>query len=369
MLRVLFILLSPVLLAITLAGCSPEVNKMTPEESQHIEQLTTHMTPRCVGRYLINLPDSFVLNSVSHTEIEGVTITVKSMQEDLFEHVLTKREAELRSMHMDGEPNKPFLKRIENTPSIELGKVFNRAEATGSAGIGRVLELWGWRKGYRLVLEIKATDYPGAGFHEPDDPPDDTPKKLAQLLNVYERLRGRADTEIPKEPGVCFANGFVSGPPTDAEWIDMNHHLSTARDVYSRFISMSHIGPEENTLLQRGPDIETALKQAHGLTLRKGEREANGLKFEEWLSQRESETYPGLTIYFLTMEMNSAYGDAAKPLVTFDLSSGVEKPGPQLSLEETATQKPIIAATLSAAESIALWDKVTATLRPRPGAF
>jgi hypothetical protein len=343
---------------------------MTPEESKHIEQLTAHMTPRCVGRYLIDLPGTFVINSESHTEIEGITITVKPMQEELFKHVLAKREAELRTMHMDGEPKNPILKKIIALPKDARGKIFDRVDESSSLDVGRILELWGWKSGYLIRANINSTDasdpkYSSDAYWKSRG--SDTPQKLAQLLKVYERVRGRADMEIPKEPGVCFANGFVSGPPTDAEWIDMNHYMSGVEDVYFRFISMSHIGPEDDTLLQRGPAIDAMLKQVNGRTLRKGTHEANGLKSEEWLMMRESD--PGVPDYHMTLEMNSKDGNAMKPLVTFDMSSGVRKPGPRPTPEEYAIQKPIAKATLDEAESIALWDKVSPTIRPRPGAF
>ena len=68
----------------------------------------------------------------------------------------------------------------------------------------------------------------------------------------------------------------------------------------------------------------------------------------------------------MTLEMNSKTVSAMTPLFIIDLDSGVEYPGPRLSLEEAAVHKPLTKATFNAAQTIALWDKVTATLRPRP---
>jgi len=66
------------LLSLALAACQPETPKMTPEESQRIEALTSRMTPRCVGRYLIDLPDDFELNPIHTTRLEGVEIAIKT---------------------------------------------------------------------------------------------------------------------------------------------------------------------------------------------------------------------------------------------------------------------------------------------------
>jgi hypothetical protein len=51
------------------------------------------------------------------------------------------------------------------------------------------------------------------------------------------------------------------------------------------------------------------------------------------------------------------------------LASGSRIPHGELSREEVAKLKRIEKATLGAAESVALWDAVIPSLRPRPGAF
>lgn len=371
------------LLAVATAACSYQAPDMTPEETRHLDQLTARMTTRCIGRYLVDLPDAFVLNSEARTEIEGVKIKVMPIKKLVFEHALERREAQLRARHMDGRPNRPFLKGRENTPVIAIGAVFNRAEASGDAEFGRTLELMAWKDGFQIEMSLDAIDGSVMVFDESTigtpyevserrifekyKDRNDTPQKLAHLLKIYERLDGRPDTAIPTEQGVCFPNGFLRGAPTDAESIDLNYHLSSAEDVYFSFMSMSDIGPEENTLLERGNDINAMLKEVNGRTLRKGKRSIGGQEAEEWLFMRESD--PGVEDYHLILEMNGLEGNAQQPAVIFEMSSGVSKPGPQPSLEEVATRKPIAKATLGEAESVALWDRVTSTLRPRPGAF
>lgn len=354
-------------IALVLGGCSYEIPQMTPEQSNNIERLTARMTSRCIGRYVVDLPEAFVLNSQARTEIEGVKIKTVRMHKDPFESALALRETELAKQRMLLKREVPFLRNVTPLDGESRGAIFNRAESTGTAGIKRVLELWGWKTGYQVLLEINATDYPGAGFDDPDDPPDDTRQKLKHLLRVYDRLSGRNEHEIPTEQGVCFPNGFLRGAPTNSEWIDLNYHLSSAEDVYFRFISLSDIGPQESRLLERGKEINAMLDEVNGRTLRKGTRNENGQEFEEWLMMRESD--PGVKDYHLILEMNSQEGNASRPFATLTMSSGIRKPGPTPTLEQAATRKPIEKATLGEAESVALWDRVTATFRPRPGAF
>lgn len=350
-----------------LAACQPndEIPAMTPEESQTIETLTARMTPRCVGHYLIDLPDGFVINPITTTKLEGVAITIEPMERHRFNSALKARREAIEKEPPVAGGKLPFL-RIEHRLQDAAGIVFDRADSPGRAGIGRTLELHAWRNGFGLHLEIEATDYKGAGFDRPDDPPNDVPEKLAHLLNVYERVRGRDDLDVPTEQGVCFANGFLRGEPNDEEEVNLYYHLSAANDVYFSFHHLSGIASDTETLLDRGPAIEKHLKERNGMTLRKGKRESHSLKFEEWLSSVGSETSPGMMFHDMTLEMNSKTVSAVTPLFIVDLDSGVEYPGPALSLEEAAVHKPLTQATFNAAQTVALWDKVTATLRPRP---
>ena len=114
---------------------------------------------------------------------------------------------------------------------------------------------------------------------------------------------------------------------------------------------MSGIASDTETLLDRGPAIEKHLKERNGQTLRKGKRESHGLKFEEWLMVAESD--PGVKDYNMTLEMNSKTVSAMTPLFIIDLDSGVEYPGPRLSLEEAAVHKPLTQATFNAGQTIA----------------
>jgi len=339
---------------------------MTPQEAQTIDTLTTRMTTRCIGRYLIDLPDGFVVNPIHTTKLEGVNNRIEPMQRQQFDAALQAHRETLSKKRIMGEETLSLLSTMPL--SDRAGYVFNRSR-NGTEATIRTLELMAWRSGFSITVLSDATDMsldtdPMVG----DTRRTDVPEKLTHLLNVYERVRGRGDLDIPTEQGVCFANGFLRGEPNDDEksQIDLYYHLKTEKDVYFSFYHLSGTGSEEDTLLERGSAIEKHLKERNGQTLRKGKRESHGLKFEEWLSSVESETSPGMMFHDMTLEMNSKTVSAMTPLFIADLDSGVEYPGPALSLEEAAVHKPLTQATFNAGQTIALWDKVTATLRPRP---
>jgi hypothetical protein len=353
-----------------LAACTPSGKAPTGPQNPAMNALTQNPSPRCFGRYLADLPDTLALNTEHGATIDGVNVAIDPMEEAKFKLLLQTREAELRSKHMNGEPDVPFLKKIEDTPNIKLGKVFNRVTHAGAADAARILELMAWQSGYSIKMWLNASDYEDPKYkNDPlfKDDVTDTPEKLRQLLNVYERARGRADNEIPTEQGICLHRGFVKGPPTDQEEVALFYNLKSTEDVFFKFYSNSGL-VQRTMLLERGDGIEEMLKLQEGHTVRKGRRQgADGLAFEEWLmALRTIDRIPGTEFI---LEVHSKTASAKTPLLMVEMFNGARIPGPTLSNEESAVVPPLQKASLSEAEAVALWDAVTATLRPRPGAF
>jgi hypothetical protein len=351
------------LLASTHCGNTP-----TGQRSPALNALTQNPSPRCFGRYLADLPDTLVLNTEHGAVIDGVKVAIDPMEEAKFKLLLQTREAELRNEHMNGEPEVPFLKKIEDTPIIELGKVFNRAETSGAADFGRTLELMAWSKGYVFNMSIDAIDSSDPKYQSHPrikNYSTDTPEKLRQLLSVYERTRGRADNEIPTEQGICLHRGFIKGPPTDQEEVVLFYNLQSTEDVYFEFRTQNDDRPDPPVLWRGAP--ETSWGAGKGCTVRKGRQAPNGLQAEEWLVR--GLTQDMVMGHRFVLEAHSKTMSARMPLVAVDMRTGLRQPGPALSREESAVLPPLQKAFLCDAEAMALWDAVTATLRPRPGAF
>lgn len=376
----------PMLLVALLTACQPKAISMTPEETHRVEAITANMTTRCVGRYLIDMPQSFVLNSESTTEIEGVKVAVRPMDKHLFDMTLEAREMELRRKHIIGKPTRPFMKRIEAAPVIEVGKVFNRAKGVGESELGRTLELLAWREGYEVRMSINATDgtdipFDASAIGTPFEASErelwdkyrtrnDTPEKLAHLLKVYERISGRKDNEIPSIPGLCIPNGFVAGADREGQETDAVYHLADAPDVWFGFGSSDAI-KEDSTLLQRSPRAEKAMAKEDAKLLRKGTRTIHGQVYEEVLMGNTLEQ-DGIRGSMFMMYGNELRSDPLQPFVDLGFRNGNRIPVPELTMAEKdklRLNEILTKATLTHAEALAIWDKVSATLRPRPGAF
>lgn len=353
-----------------LSACSPKVPSMTEQEAKYIGQLMERAQTRSVGRYLIDLPNVFVVSTEAQSVIDQVDAQIRPMDRLAFDSVIQRREAELRKKHMDGEPENPFLKRIESLPGADRSvRVFNRAEGSGSADFARILELWAWKNGYLIQLSVKANESEGTAYvSEPwiKDFPTDTPQKLDHLLRVFSRVRGRKDNEIPTDQGDCIANGFVAGAPSDQQAINVSYHLQDSPDLYFDFNHTTTVR-ERNTLLERTAQVEKEMQGSGTQTIRKGKRDINGMPYEEWLMRGPTpDRVPG-TMFML--HGNETASDPAKPFVELRLFNGFRIPAPERTLEEKAMLKDLDKSSLTEAQALGLWDRVAATLRVRPGAF
>ncbi|MCH2097048.1 MAG: T6SS immunity protein Tli4 family protein [Pseudomonadales bacterium] len=357
-----------------LAACSPKVPQMTAEETQRIKTLISRMQTRCIGRFLIDLPDAFVLNPVRQAEIDEVRVQSEPMPEKaVFDLLLSEYKKKLNHIRHIPEGHE-FLRAVY---PIDGGLIFDRSKRDVTSRSERCIEARWWSGGFAFTAEVDAFD-----LTFPEDLHNKTLKqlktrtdvaeKIATLRSVIARIRGRREDEIPQEPGDCFAHGLWLGPQAENAEFYVNYHLRDAPDVYINLSSVSgEDGPRPETgLMQRRADIERQAKHAGIEFLRFTTRQLHGVAYEESIGREPKEVtgarVPGHTAILQTDQ--AAQGRQA-PFVAVEMFNGHYIPWPERSLEEAAKVPELQRATLSEAEVIALWDAITATLRPRPGAF
>jgi Tle cognate immunity protein 4 C-terminal domain/Tle cognate immunity protein 4 N-terminal domain len=353
----------------SLAACQPNSKvTMTPEEAQRVKEWTAKMTPRCMGRLVVDLPKAFVLNSQSDTEIDGVSIKIKPQTRMTFDFAFDVMKKAHENKMMVGKSSPPIssLRQIFTLPSGEPGGVFDRAKSAASGRrMTRSLDLMGWRDGYQIEATIEANDptfpeYANEAWAKRQ--PNNVQEKLDTLLKVFARVQGRADSEMPTEDGLCIANGLIRGPASGADGMQLAYHLMGARDVYFSFVSRTTLR-EKTTMLERSAKTEREMKESGTTTVRKGVRSSNGIAYEEWLMRGPTpERVPG---QMFILKANETIGSPDKPFMHLTLYNGFDIPARPRTLEESAQMHELTKATLSEAESVALWDAVTATLRPR----
>jgi hypothetical protein len=130
---------------------------------------------------------------------------------------------------------------------------------------------------------------------------------------------------------------------------DVNINIDTDSDIRTT-----------DTLLQRGTQIREGLSRNNGRTVRNGTVELpGGLPAQEWLMA--GITTADVQGFHFALEANYLVGSPQSPLITLELDVGA--PNRMIKTYQ------ISSASLTEGESIALWDKVSRTLRPRPNGF
>ena len=353
-------------LLMSLIGCQPESPPMNEQEAQRVKQFTAQMSPRCVGRYIVDMPKAFVLNERSWAEVDGVKISIAPLTRRLFDLTFASRKETLEKAILPGKnKNRPHLRAVLPIPNADAGAIFDRSASPSSGGrLSRTLELLSWRDGYRIDASIDATDttFPEyANESIAKQLTTDVDERLADLLKVYSRLRGRALGEVPSQPGLCIANGFVAGPATDTEAVQTAFHLEGTPDVYFNLFTQTEV-QESTSMLDRSGQMESKMAGAGAKTIRKGERKIHDRIYEEWLVRGPTvDRVPG---HAFTLQGNEKDASADRPMLELKLYNGFRIPAAERTLEERAQMVELTKASLSEAEAAAIWDSVTATLRP-----
>jgi len=344
---------------LTAAACDHRPAPLNQKEKQTVTELTANLKTRCVGRYLIDMPGEAWESG--RAKIQGVSIEAEAMTLDAWRQEVEEREAELRAT--ESRDAYPFLYAAgkgwgdHTYVFIHRGTIYNDPSR-------RYIEGYKWDNGYRFLLEVKSYDYT-----QPDQTSDPIVRKMAVqnnfpenrdlVLSLMEKLRGRSPDEIPTEPGVCFAGGFLPAPAGDDEDVDAQFGLDRMQDV-GFDISTTPDVRESTTLLQRtgGSEIHAALKAADAHVVRKGPVALAGLNAEEWLIEGRRPGDGRGSVFSLIA--NETTSEPSAPYLSLDLTTGgIHK----IQGEYKNFDPP----SLSTGEAVAFWDAVSRTLRLRPG--
>jgi hypothetical protein len=352
-----FLSLLIVIFTLALPACG-KTPPLTLQEQKTVSALTTNLTPRCVGRHLVDLPaDTTVTGSAT---VEDARIETKIMSLDAFNKEISAREAELKAVKsIDAHP---FL--YLNVPAWdEHSRYFMHRGSERSHIAIRKLEGYRWENGVRVKITLDASD-----FTSPDlaDNPivqrmeikNSVPRKANHVFELLTNFRGRADDEIPTEPGLCLPRGFLRGKAREEERTKSRFLLASHEDVDFTIVTDSSL-VERSSLLQRHRQIEAALSQIEGgRTVRKGKVALTGVDAEEWLlaGPRPTTEVDG---HLFALEANALTADAQGPFIRLDMETANPLPD----------DRPLERASLTDAEALAVWDAISRTLRPRPNAF
>jgi hypothetical protein len=348
-------------LILAVTACDYKPPPLSQKEKQTVSELTASLKTRCVGRYLIDMPED--ASEHGYAKIEDVYIDAKAMTEDAYREEIAQREAVLKTVETNYP--RPYLYAVGPAHGKNTYHFIYRDTVVDSPAT-RYIEGYKWDRGYRFLLKIEASDY----LHpdQTDDPivkqfdvKNDVPQKTGLVFDLLKKLRGRPKEEIPTEPGVCFAGGFLPGNTTDGQYVRGQFLLAKFPDV-SFTISVSTDPQGSTTLLQHAADPQTldALKAMDAKVIRKGTVELSSLKSQEWLFE-SLKPGDGRGDTF-TLTVNDTISAPASPYLYLEMGTGgqLEIGGKLVKLDR---------GSLSDGEAIALWDAISRTIRLRSDAL
>ncbi|MEK9496558.1 T6SS immunity protein Tli4 family protein [Photorhabdus sp. P32] len=338
---------------------------LTEKEKKVTTEMLANMQPRCVGRYLIDLPAGF--DNVIHDGIfiGDSQIKTERLYPFAFQQRIRLREQELKEAKTIDSKDMPFLKKIYRLQGEQTGVIFDRNEDIDEPGFGRVLEAHLYDNGVAFKIIMKITDlsdakyasdresYIKAGFSE--DKLNTTDRTMMEMRDLLSRISGRKDTEIPTEAGTCIPDGFITGSRYEQENMTFVYKRNES-DHFTFSVEILNDLQEKDHLLERLRGMEGMFLAMHAKIIRKGKREIHGTYTEEVLTTASTKkidepetTIPG---YEFILIANETIGDYKNPFVRINLRND------RLS-----------ATPYSENELITFWDAVTSSFRKRPGAF
>ncbi len=294
-------------------------------------------TTFCLGRFLIDVPAGAYLYGADYKYDFAQIEMPKAMTKESFEKEIEDKEFKLKSIkHLIDQS----LLKIELRPD-PTSRIFAFWEKE-STTIMINLEGYRWINGVRFLIADKA----GA-----------TKQEIAvnAMRDYLPRLRPRADTEIPSDPGYCFQGGFIANERWKNEEVNISFRLPQHPDatLLVWFYTLA-AARRDKPLLERVSGAAGILGRlmTHVHVLRQGDREIGGFKGQEYLTAGPNSG--GLPAQMFKWETEGE-GTLRAPAMRIELQTGRR--------DDDGNPR---ATSLSNEEALKLWDSIVSTLRVRP---
>ncbi len=348
---------------------NPSPQTLTSAQQETMNKITAEIKPYCVGRYILDLPSSFVAYNDSAPLEQNRWAAVISRPEDMyktylatkrmyppgFKQLIALREKTLQNSKTIDVQDMPFLKKVWLLPDGMDGMIFERNENGGVSDAMRILEGYLYTNGVVIKLQ-KQTVNDSAPRYETQrlgDPIQNyVQADVNQMQSLMARISGRENDDIPTTPGSCINHAFIASDLTEKDEEDIKiRFISNIFDNIRVVVSNNNFTPEENTLLDRMGEIKSNISRSRGRVERNGAFIVNGLQAQEFLAAglQEDNDEPRYQFEMYINEMTASY----------------QSPGFMLILNNQRMPPT----SYSKEEIIAFWDTLSRSVRVRPGAF
>jgi hypothetical protein len=352
--RLLLALVAAVILPLAACDHNPrqwKTPKMTalPPRLQPLFEKTKTV---CFGRFMVDVPASATVVWGGVDVPLGVSVypngvdEVKALAQKFIDELKNKKAIYLNDI--------PLLISVDDVPQPE-GQIVTGYE------------------GFEAIAELKINGY----FRLNNDGviidarplKEDKDGTIADIKSMAWRLRQRAENEVPTEPGNCIKNAFLPDSPDDeknhpGELISIGFRLKEFPDAhFSIQIHPSNPHDPESTSLKRQwkrikEDPATPEEQkllAKIKYFRESPRQIYDWETGYEVLVRNPDEEGVHSYHDFEVRFTGVPHDAFKPYVDVQFQSGVAD-------NAAGATKP----SLTDEEAIAIWDKITSTIRVRP---
>lgn len=316
-----------------------EAKKMAHEINQ------IKMQTVCVGRFLIDVPDDAQI-SYRPAFLSGWSIYSDAEETDA---AFAERLSATETKHQ-------AAKNERGESSLELVKVIDAGGVFGKIFVHSRFWTHGFENGKRVDSTFAAVDASvrsrDVSFDFAMEIGDD--EDVKELLQLVPQLEPRPDKAIPSKSGFCFDGALLRDPLTadQNERVSVSIGLKGHPDVAIALNTMAGLNPDPG-LLER--DDKNNVKQSNPSnfkTVRKGKRAIGVIPGEEVLELviEPNGTRSQLFMWESLSQKDSVY----RPELILEMHTGHGKPGNPIN------------SSLTDARALALWDRISGSLRLRP---
>lgn len=320
------------------------------QEPKEVTSMSTQMKTVCIGRFLIDVPESAQV-SIASAAVDGFNIINYGAETpEQFAARLTLREEQINA-----KKNKAGNRNMESIRDVNHDRVHGKVFVFG------LNSTHGFHGDEKIVLSGVAingyVNVDGQTFGFTAD--DYNPKEADNLVHLIEKLQPLSEGVIPTQPGFCLNGALIRDPLTASqrERIVMFGGIPGHADLGFAISTMAGIAQDGESLLARHAATAGStfgLMNVLVSTLLKGARNIGGLDGEELAFKvRETNFSTG---YSFQWEMEGEEHDVLKPFVSIELQTGTN---PQAG-------GPPVHSTLSEASLGDLWRRMSSSLRLRP---
>lgn len=317
-----------------------------------VERMTQKMTTVCMGRFLVDLPDEATLE-VARPRIDGFNISSFEEPEADFQVRLGQRETRLRSApdQFGGTRNLESVREVKTDNGV-VGKIFVHGRTVREGTRSRGLDLERYR--FEGVAVEALVHGQGLSFDLSADRYD--PDQIDNLAKLVAKLVPNPENRAPTEPGFCVHRAWFHDPLTadQGEEIMMFARLPSHPDVEFMAILAAGNKPASQSLLERTVEADAGLtpeEKKRVFNLRAAKRTIGGLAGDEVVT-RVAEQNDAI-VYTFWWEVDGTEDNVYVPHVVFKMYVGKGENGP-------------VPSSLSQDAAMALWDKISSSLRLRP---